>query len=68
MVAIRHKKEVKYDFLKYAVQLDLCGLEYKVKIIKMLSTNISRTNEPILTKFDGQLTYHARMACLNFEG
>ena len=40
----------------------------KVKVIKILNTNISMTNGQILTKFDGQLPYHTRMTSLNFEG
>ena len=43
-------------------------LNIKVKVIKILNTNISKTNGLILTKCDGQLTYHPRMTPLNFEG
>ena len=37
-------------------------LNIKVKVIKTLSTNISKTNAWILTKCNGQLTYHPKPA------
>ena len=50
------------------LNLTLDDLEHQGQGYQNFNTNISKTNGLILTKFDGQFTYHPRMTPLNFKG
>ena len=55
-------------FQNMLLNLTFDDLEHQGQGYQNLNTNISKTNGLILTKCDGQLTYHPRMTPLNFEG
>ena len=50
------------------LNLTLDDLKHQGQGYQNFNTNISKTNVLILTKCDGQFTYHPRMSPLNFKG